>query len=98
MAYHPLSRARDYQNLFDSDLGRRVLMDLLRQGHFFEPTYVRSDAHESSFREGERNLTLYVLAQLKLNQAELMQLIQENRDASEDWTDADPISGVSPIR
>lgn len=54
----------EYCGTFGSPAGVKVLEDLKREFHFVEGTYVRGDPHETSFREGERNVILYILTKM----------------------------------
>ena len=56
-----------YDQTFGSDWGKAVLDDLMRSCHVLEPTYVQGDTHESAFREGQRQVALYILSTLKYN-------------------------------
>ena len=39
-------------------------MDILTMSHFNVISYVQGDTHETAFREGERNIALYIWSQL----------------------------------
>jgi hypothetical protein len=49
---------------FSTQEGFEVLKDLAKNCHFTEPSMVIGDTHETAFREGERKVFLYILAQL----------------------------------
>lgn len=49
---------------FSTAEGFEVLQDLQAFCHDKEVTYTRGDTHESAFREGERNVFLFILSQL----------------------------------
>ena len=63
--YDERRRRADYRLVFGSEAGRRVLSDLARFAHMGHPSYVRGDALEPAFREGERNAVLRILALLR---------------------------------
>ena len=69
--------AQDYKAVFGSAQGKRVLHDILKGAHVIEPSYVRGDAHETSFREGERNNALRIMARLNMDVTELNKRIAE---------------------
>ena len=73
-------RAIDYQEVFNSPGGRRVLVDLMKRFHVLQPSYDRNP-HETAFREGERNAVLYILTVLNINEDSLLQMIKEMEDA-----------------
>jgi hypothetical protein len=58
--------AIDYRLTFGTEAGQRVLSDLIKALHFFEPSYVGGDSGETDFREGERNALLYILSRVQL--------------------------------
>lgn len=69
--------AQAYAEVFGSPKGKKVLHDILKKAHFIEPSYVRGDAHETSFREGERNQALRIVQVLNLDINELNKRIAE---------------------
>jgi hypothetical protein len=50
-----------YGLTFDSEHGQKVLRDIIAMGHVMEPSHVPGNPDETSFREGERRLALYIL-------------------------------------
>lgn len=58
-------RRADYRLVFASEAGRRVLADLARVCYGERSTYVRGDALETAFREGERQVYLRILSLLR---------------------------------
>lgn len=72
-----LTRHRDYQVVFGSPEGERVLMDILRNGFAAESTFVRGDPNETLLNEGSRRLALSVLKFAKTNHNERIRLIEE---------------------
>jgi hypothetical protein len=69
----------DYRICFSSEQGGRVLKDLEKVLHLFEPTYHPADSHETAFREGERNALLYILSMAKLPE-EREKIVEEELD------------------
>lgn len=74
---------RDFQVTFGSEEGQRVLdylcneFHVLRSTHFGPPT----DTHETSFREGQRNVVLSILQLLRKSiSVEELQQQQERAD------------------
>lgn len=62
-----MDRYRDFRAVFLSDeRGRRVLHEILGWGHVFRSSVQGRpvDPHQVTFREGERNLALRILAAL----------------------------------
>jgi hypothetical protein len=51
----------DYQTVFSSEAGNRVLADLMSTFHIGSSSHVSGDSHETSFREGERHVILHIM-------------------------------------
>ena len=51
---------KDYQFIFNTDEGKRVLDDLKKRSHFFNTTHIKGDSHESAFFEGQRSLVVFI--------------------------------------
>lgn len=54
----------NYGLTFSTREGFEAAKDILRHCHFLEPSHVTGDAYQTAFREGERNVALYILAKL----------------------------------
>ena len=54
-------RKEDYETIFASDAGQRVLADLMSQFHMGRSSHMAGDSHETAFREGERHVVLHIL-------------------------------------
>jgi hypothetical protein len=67
----------DYQAIFETPVGNRVLEHLCKVGHIFEPTFVRGDPHESALREGERRLVLSILKVLRTDLGKLQKMAED---------------------
>lgn len=54
----------DYRKTFDSEVGKRVLRDIMVYGHIFD--VLPSDSREDIFfSEGQRNVAIYILNRLQ---------------------------------
>ena len=58
------ARRQDYQEVFGTIAGQRVLGDLMRSHHMYTTVY-HGNTNETMFAEGERNAILYILYQMK---------------------------------
>lgn len=59
---------RLYQDVFSSDEGKRVLIDILSRCHMTEPTIRAGDTQEQYLvREGKRQVALYILKQVNFD-------------------------------
>lgn len=69
-----------YQEVFGSEAGQIVLADLSRKFHMLASTKVHGDADgDMAFREGQRNVLLYILAQVDCDLNQLRQNRQMNQ-------------------
>lgn len=50
-----------YYEVFKSDKGQLVLADILRRGSVDQSTFTAGDPHLTSFKEGQRRLSLEIL-------------------------------------
>lgn len=56
-----MDRYREFRLVFlSTEAGKRVLHDILAWGHIYRSSK-RPDPHDTSFREGERNLALKIM-------------------------------------
>jgi hypothetical protein len=55
-----IQRVLDYQHIFLSEPGRRVLEDMRRAFYFYRSTHVPGDPHGSAYREGMREVVLKI--------------------------------------
>ena len=62
--YSKMDRYRDFRRLFlDTDMGRRVLYEILAWGNMFRPSAPRAnfDPYQTMFHDGERNIALQIM-------------------------------------
>lgn len=67
------ARIKAYQDLFNTDLGSRVLNDMMRAHGMMSPHPV--NPQEMALKEGERLVILRILTFLKINPRELIERI-----------------------
>lgn len=75
-----LARVKDYQNVFNSASGKRVLNDMMDVHHVLHSSFDPNSATQMAFREGERNVVLRILTLLKVKPDELRKKIEERND------------------
>lgn len=75
-----VARTMDYKRAFSSEQGKRVLYDLIASHHLMRPTYVRGDAIEMAYNEGQRNVVLRILSILETTEEAMTNLIRESND------------------
>ncbi len=66
----------DYRRVFGTDQGKRVLWDILKNAHIMSPCY-SGRAEEAVFRDGERNVGLRIMATLKYDVRQLLEMIDK---------------------
>ena len=61
-----IKKLRDnYQFIFESDEGKKVLSDLEKRCHFYSTTNIKGDSHESAYMEGQRSILLFIKQMLQ---------------------------------
>lgn len=75
-ARKPVDRALSYQNIFNTDEGRKVLWDMMSTHHMIGSVFSK-DTHEMALKEGERNVVLRILQILKVDVNALAKRIEE---------------------
>ncbi len=66
----------DYKTVFDSEAGKRVLWDILRNSYVLGSVYC-DNPHETALREGQRNSALRILSILQTDEKKLLEQIEE---------------------
>ena len=56
----------DYNNVFNSEAGKRVLEDILSFSHVLEAPTVETDPHVVMFKAGRRDVSMYILEKMNL--------------------------------
>lgn len=78
-----LTRAERYQSVFSSPDGLWVLHDLMAEHHILGTT-LNKDGSVDISKEGERNVVLRILAQLRINVPELRERIESHVEVLND--------------
>lgn len=72
------ARVNDYQKVFNSSEGKRVLFDLMLAHHVCHSTMGNDhNSHTMAYREGERNVVLRIMATMKLDAERIHKILQE---------------------
>lgn len=79
-----VDRVVDYQAVFNTEVGKRVLYDLVKHHNVLNSTFDK-DPHVHAFKEGERNTVLRILTLLKVDPVQLDQLIEKGRAIEESY-------------
>jgi hypothetical protein len=74
-----VAKITDYQTVFQTEHGQRVLWDLISAHHVMGPTMPKNgDVNAMLIREGERNVVLRIFSLLKMDAAKVQKLIRES--------------------
>ncbi len=75
-----IARVRDYQQIFSTLAGQRVLADMMQVHHMLHSSFNPKSDSETAFREGERNTVLRILTILKTKPEDLRKKIEEREN------------------
>ncbi len=67
---------KDYQSVFNSEEGQRVLEDLKQTCFYYSPT-IDAMPHVMAYNEGQRNVMMHIETKLKLTAQRLKELTHE---------------------
>ena len=56
---------KNYEYIFNTDEGKKVLADLEKRCHYHSTTNVKGDSHESAYMEGQRSVILFIKSMLQ---------------------------------
>lgn len=80
-----VERIQDYQTVFSSVQGKRVLNDMM-QTHYVMASTFSEQPGVSALREGERNAVLRILNILSIDVNQLRERIEQNEKIRDDET------------
>ena len=55
----------NYQNIFETNDGKQVMLDLEKRCHYHSTTNIKGDSHESAYLEGQRSVLLFIKSMLQ---------------------------------
>lgn len=70
-------RIADYQVVFKSSHGTRVLSDLCHRHGIFDACHVPQDSHSTAYNDGRRSVIVDILRYLKTDQEQLENLLSQ---------------------
>lgn len=76
-------RRRRYQQVFETPAGKWVLADLAARFRAMAPTYVPNDPHAGAYREGQRNVLLFIFEQLLLTEVDVFAMVDAHSRSGE---------------
>ena len=77
----------DYQKLFNTVHGKRVLYDLMNHHQVLSSSYSK-EASETAFKEGERNVILRIMSLLEMDPREMRKQLKKAKEDHGYYTDA----------
>ena len=85
-----IARLQDYKSAFESESGKRVLWELMKECRFLEISTTAQDPYTTCFNDGKRSLILHIINRLKYDPKIIMNFIEEGvEDDSRGWNSAD---------
>ena len=75
LAKEKASLVQDYLTVFESDEGKKVLLDLMDKGYILKPTASLRGERDSNLNEGKRELVLYIMDMVTYDVKDIMDLI-----------------------
>lgn len=79
-----LSRTADFQAVFSSEAGKRVLRYLMRRTGFLGTSFVAGDAYESAFNEGQRAIVVDICKKMKMDLKQLESELLRKGESDDD--------------
>ena len=78
LAREKASLVQDYLTVFESDEGKKVLLDLMDKGYILKPTASVGGERDANLNEGKRELVLYIMDMVTYDVKDIMDLIGNN--------------------
>lgn len=77
-----VEKLKDYQAVFETEAGQRVLYDLMREGFFIRPTHTGNleGPNVPARCEGRRELVLYIIEILNRDEADIYKIIEKHEE------------------
>ena len=75
----------DYQRVFTTAHGKRVLRRMMKECGCMEPSFVEGDPSGTAFNEGRRSAVLDICNRLKMNLADMEKQLTNQEDADSDY-------------
>ena len=78
-----MAKVADYQQLFNSDVGKRVLQDLIRTFLLTNP-HVNKDPYSTEFNAGAQSVVQTILSKIKYNIKAVTEMLREQEEGDDD--------------
>jgi len=72
-----VSKAIDYQVVFNTEEGKRVLYDMMKNTGALTSSFNPDNPHITSFNEGQRSVCISIMKHLKFNPQKFEKMMQQ---------------------
>jgi len=87
-AKRSLASMHQYQKVFGTHEGKKVLWDLMKSGGILQSSRVPGDPYGTAFNEGARSIVLGILNKVKTNPEKLEKILESGGDYDKElWPD-----------
>jgi hypothetical protein len=84
-AKRSLATLADYQSIFGSDAGKRVLWDLMKHSNMMAPCTINGDPYATHYNDGMRSVCLYVLQKINADAKKLQEMLERGQNEERAW-------------
>lgn len=70
----------DYQKVFGSERGKKVLRHMMRISGFLSTSHVNNDPYSTAFNEGMRSMVIQIIKKTKIDIKDLEERLQQNQE------------------
>lgn len=74
-----IARVHDFQATFETEHGKRVLKQLMKNTGFLHTNFVNNDPYGTAYNEGARSIVLHILNMLKIDVNKLEKQLSEEQ-------------------
>jgi len=68
----------DFNTVFGSDVGKKVLLDILSFAHVVEPPVADHDPHVVMLKAGRRDTAMFILERMGFTPSDFVDLVSED--------------------
>lgn len=84
-AKRALASVSDYQSVFGSETGKRILWDLMKHTNMMAPCTLHGDPYATHYNDGMRAVCLYILQKLNADAKKLEKIIERGIHEDREW-------------
>ncbi len=74
----------DYKELFGTDIGQKVLMDLMKNHGVLQSLHCPGDPYSTAFNDGARSVVLRIMKRSKIDTKKMMELLDKMNQEQEE--------------